>query len=411
MNHQHTGCPQRASVGFPNLGLTVALLVAVLSTYTRNLRADIATTNPDSLLSQSESAVAWTNQSITRTEIQGRNQVDGRITNSFETTVQRFCDEGRLRIITDTNGDKKQRFDVLATNGLRVYYGEVARHGQIATSSGNISKWEKWDNGFSGNGGFLDSNFDFGSAATFSSALELLRTGKMQLRPDVETINGLPCNVLESETPIGELTVWIAPSEGYNLAKLEFHSKPGSGEQHNEEPLSILFDRAEYGQIGDRKVLIGGHYLDQWGDPHGITQGIDLNAHRTDVELTAKIDDPTLFTPSFVADGAQMVVDEDRTSGIIYVWKDGKAIPYEDDSTLTSIRDQIAEINAEKVVPEIPTTTQPSNSGGDTLPTGVGGGFIQPSLLSPWTLAAGIGAGVVLLVIAGLLTWPRKKHV
>ena len=45
------------------------------------------------------------------------------------------------------------------------------------------------------------------------------------MRPEIESIEGASCYVLEAETPKGRYTLWMDPNHGYNFAKLHFEGQ------------------------------------------------------------------------------------------------------------------------------------------------------------------------------------------
>jgi hypothetical protein len=386
-------------------------MIAIMSTMAVASAARAADSDVDALLDKARQAVAWCTLSATTTQIVSKVEQDGQAVQTLQGTMRRFRDGAKVREVLDATVEARgqkdaRRSDVLFADGMRVFYVEGIS-AQVAMTPDKSAKYAVGTLVDSTAGGFLDGFFDFCNGTAKPTMqnqclFDLAQSGNATLRTQDDSTQGVVCKVVDSETSLGHLAIWIAPSEGFNVAKVEF-SRTGAVAQ----PYSILFDQAEFGQNSGRNVLIRGHFRQTAGSPaHAGMIVVDVTAHRTAVDSAPTFDAST-FNTSFIKDGTQTFVEEDLGSGVQYVWQDGKAVPYKDEATLTSIHDQIAEVRAENGAGDSPTTQASSSAPQEA----VGDGFIQPTSLSPWVIGGGIGAGAILLVIAGLLAWPKRKNV
>ncbi len=58
--------------------------------------------------------------------------------------------------------------------------------------------------------------------------LILKKAKSLSLHAKTENITGSDCYVIDSETNFGRISLWIDPAHGYNIARAEYKSKPGS---------------------------------------------------------------------------------------------------------------------------------------------------------------------------------------
>jgi hypothetical protein len=370
------------------------------------------------LLSQARAATSWFSESAVVCQVELRNGQGGIDEETLTENLQEFRSAGSMRVIADITdqmqGHKSSgRYDWLTADGKRIFYVDGVL-GNICTSAENLAKWSKIDLQDPRLAGFLDGNYDFGQlTGTQVSVFDWAQSGSPALRSSTETVDGAECSVVDSDTAIGKISIWIAPSQGYNVAKLQFQSKPSPADQQGNPngniPISVTFDNAEFSQQGDRKILVGGR-LHKIAGPTalGVSYYTDVKAHRSSVDLNPTFD-LAVFTTSFIANGTKMAVAEDQKSGIQYVWQDGKAMPYKDEATLTSIRGEIAKVRAENAAGD---STQPSGdvqNAGQPQSTPDVADSSDSSIFSPWMTAVGIGAGAILIAIAAILLLAKKK--
>jgi hypothetical protein len=160
----------------------------------------------------------------------------------------------------------------------------------------------------------------------------LRRSGKATVRRQPEAVNGSDCYVIEARTREGQLTVWLDPAHGYNVAKITVAQKQG--------------DRA------DGQVLPRGHssarsltntsfkQIDSTWIPTAYTTHTRINRPGfmvmeggTRSEISEFLIDPNhaalrSFELSDFPEGEKVVYFENgRILPGSYIWKNGRPVP------------------------------------------------------------------------------------
>jgi hypothetical protein len=106
-----------------------------------------------------------------------------------------------------------------------------------------------------------------------------------------------------------------------------------------------------------------------------------------------------------VPDGTPVIWQDDGASGVKYVWKQGKAVPYVDIPTMTSIQQEIAKLQNEGRATALPT----GQASPASTPSAMN--FVIQSdssaVFTYFTIGAMAG-GCILLATAIWLLLPRK---
>ena len=156
----------------------------------------------------------------------------------------------------------------------------------------------------------------------------------VRVRPQTELVNDVNCYVLEASTPHGQYTVWIDPTHGYSLAKIE-HKTQGS---------HIAVSNTAFSQINAAwvpvKMVFDGLVL--------ISPEHDWGYHQ-EINVTKLMVNPDHGSQrSFLADDipagteCRFVVGTGRRMPGHYVWRDDKPVPSVDGEILAQL-DRIAE--------------------------------------------------------------------
>ena len=195
---------------------------------------------------------------------------------------------------------------------------------QLNRDPESVETWRRGNLADTRVGGFLDGwAGDVEGGA--QSVIELSRKGSVKLSAVAEVVDGVDCRVVESETPAGIVRIWVAPAQGYNIAKFTI-GRPAASDKRGPS-YQMVFDQAKFATVGGRIVVAGGHYQEKHiADPsqaEGESWDQEATAERPEVDLHPRFDEPGLFTASGIPNGASVLVvgDEGR-----YTWKDGKPV-------------------------------------------------------------------------------------
>ena len=154
-----------------------------------------------------------------------------------------------------------------------------------------------------------------------------------RVRPQMESIQGTDCHVLDAETPSGRYTIWIEPNHGYNFAKLHYE-KPGT---------DMVVSNTAFGRFGEAWVPT----KMEW--EVCLTQSRDVDVrYRQEIAVTEFEIDPNYgthkpFVMEDVPAGTETLFlagNGQRVPGG-FVWGDGKPCPCLDEETLDYL-DRIA---------------------------------------------------------------------
>jgi hypothetical protein len=159
-----------------------------------------------------------------------------------------------------------------------------------------------------------------------------------------ETIETIPCKVVQAKTRFGTIALWIAESKGYATMKFVFDKsaedifdddKPLSktrlysverGEKESLVHWSAVLDDVSVDKIDNAFVPVAGRLT--------ITQRLSGGSEiihqyiykRTDVKLNPNFDETDAFVTD-LAEGSQISNEDDRKSGVQYVWRNGEVVP------------------------------------------------------------------------------------
>jgi hypothetical protein len=365
------------------------------------------------LIARSEKASVWVDSADLTTHLVYSVQ-DGGTSRKFNLLVRQFVDNsGDTRIdsdITGTDGAHSgittRRLDLFAGSRHGVFFPDVKRPViQLSRSQADLQRWHEIDRCDVHDAGFLAGRLAGGSFID-ASIFDLLRRGNPQLN-GLDQLDGVACSVVEEHSANSTIRIWIAPSLGYNFLKFEVSDTASI--DGSPSSFTASFDNARTAEQQGRIYLAAGHYHDtvgsEGGDGSGLTE--DAEAERTEVNISpSPQNNPQLFTFDEVPNGAEVRFDGGSTSGVRYIWSDGQAIPYVDKAAIISIRQNIEQLRAD----ELGTTATRPGVSSENRPANQSVGFIESEIMPPWMLGAGVAAGALLLVIAGVLVWPRSKN-
>lgn len=178
-----------------------------------------------------------------------------------------------------------------------------------------------------------------------SSVIDLARAGKLSPRVEHETIDGVECYVVTSEIPGGQVRLWIAPTKGYNPLKYIVRWKDIPPPRHRDLTLSVSI--TDFLCVDGRILPAAGQFQADWVEHRGTQYSMQITTRRTKIDLHPTFDEPGLFTPAGIPDGAQVSFQQEETDKrpiVFYVWRNGRPvleITPEDRNTLQQIDSEI----------------------------------------------------------------------
>jgi hypothetical protein len=172
-----------------------------------------------------------------------------------------------------------------------------------------------------------------------------LMAGAASLRlRGIEAIGETPCKVVEAKTRHGTYAMWIAESKGclplkvsYEIGPDDLHEyeddrpfseitipTPG-GRKHAGSTSSGILEEVTVAHIGDTFVPVAGKFTrTEW---YTDVRLFAVNAYkRTEIELNPRFEGTDAFVTD-LPEGAVLNNMTDQTSGVIYEWHAGKAVP------------------------------------------------------------------------------------
>ncbi len=205
------------------------------------------------------------------------------------------------------------------------------RQGAMAVyHAGTLSKAAVWDLVVAKTGAFAWGYIGAGGARIDV----FLRQGRnAHVRPQTERVNDANCYIVEARTPEGQYSVWIDPTHGYSMAKLE----------HKTQDSHLVVSNTAFGQVNAAwmplrmvfDILVTIPPQHDWG-------------YHQEINVTKLLVNPDhRERKSFLTDDippgteCRFLVGMDRLMPGRYVWRDDKPIPSIDGEILAQL-DRIA---------------------------------------------------------------------
>jgi hypothetical protein len=233
-----------------------------------------------------------------------------------------------------------------------------------------------------------------------------------------EEVNGVKCQRLETHTPYGALSVWIAPELGYSLQKCSTTTRAGVDLGNDGTPFKyewndhitvtawFSIESVQVKRVGDAFVPVSLQYSQMTEDQHGTIGGSRISITVSDLELSPQFDAAS-FTLQKAVDGVEVryVVSEERTvSG--YEWRNGKVSMLANEKTREGIVATMANIASGKSVNSESTASQSDDPNvGKTSPSG----YWSNRMFRCIGLGV-IGGGLLLLGISGRAYFRRAQE-
>ncbi len=266
------------------------------------------------------------------------------------------------------------------------YFNSAVKEIQIHTDQAHFAEFRDEVVLAARTGAYLDGYVDLGNG-TGTTLVKMIRGGSSRIDPKFQTVDGVQCCLVTTNTTWGKLSLWLSPSNGYLPAKgtlePDFSRTPDSY-------VGFTLDSVTFGTTGSNAVMLQGRYEShsKYGD-YLLDQKIV--AHRNSIELNPDFAaNPNIFAPSDAAEGSRVIMEDAKTRTINYIWKQGKAVPYMDPAVLDQIKAEIyhsdigSDSSAEKLPP--PTAHEPSPSSIANIATTVqqnGHALAEPVVISP----------------------------
>ncbi len=175
---------------------------------------------------------------------------------------------------------------------------------------------------------------------TFERIDKVLRHAQtLSLRDELEEVNGIPCYVLDGETSVGDLTVWIDPQHGFAVARRQIEVNKAAGHirygkalrfDTSSETVEILrFEQFDGAWLGTKAI--------RRQQRTGSGKEYKDTSHVTITEFVLDPDHEALgsFEMDDVPNGTLVIVIP--VGHIRYVWHDGELIKHVDDDVVAQI--------------------------------------------------------------------------
>jgi hypothetical protein len=177
--------------------------------------------------------------------------------------------------------------------------------------------------------------------------VSLRKSGNATVRARTEAVNGSNCYVVEADTTQGQLTVWIDPAHGYNVAKTTVTQKEGDLVGHQVLPrgheTSRVLTNTSFKQVDGAWIPVA--YVTQ---TRIMRPGFMIMEGGTHSEITEFLINPdheamkSFEVNDFPEGGKVAYFENGRVLPVWFVWKDGRPVPDVDPSVNREL-DQIAE--------------------------------------------------------------------
>ncbi|UCG48022.1 MAG: hypothetical protein JSU94_21405 [Phycisphaerales bacterium] len=188
-------------------------------------------------------------------------------------------------------------------------------------------------------GNFLDGALPIAGGA--NHIVELLRQ-KPRLRSGTEEIDGVPCYVVESSTPQGVLTAWIAPQKGYNALKYVLRGGNNVASDSTSGGWAVVVDSIDVQKIGDRHVPVSGQRTHTIEFKDGQVTTYVTKVKRSDIELNPDFQRLDAFKIN-LPEGTRVRIEE--FPGVHYIFQKGKIVPNVDNLFFEQIDTAIRRMN------------------------------------------------------------------
>ncbi len=160
----------------------------------------------------------------------------------------------------------------------------------------------------------------------------LRKSGKATVRGQTEAVNGSNCYVIEAHTPQGQLTVWIDPAHGHNVAKITVTQKEGDLADGQVLPrgheVARVLTNTSFKQVAGTWIPVA--YLTQ---TRIMRPGFMVMEGGTRSEITEFLLDPDhaalkSFDLSDFPEGERVIYFENgRILPVSYIWRNGRPVP------------------------------------------------------------------------------------
>jgi hypothetical protein len=182
---------------------------------------------------------------------------------------------------------------------------------------------------------------------------ELLLDAKDRRLRGEETVGGVPCKVVEGSTPYGKIALWIARTQGFITLKVVYQ-KAGDDLYEDGKPISrqspYLVAEGDERPIEGCRVVVDdvvarevqkGVYVPVAGrlvETVSLGGGKDIvttyRYQRSDIILSPRFEGTDAFKTD-LPDNVVVTNLDDKESGVVYKWRDGRVIAAYSDFVMT----------------------------------------------------------------------------
>jgi len=260
---------------------------------------------------------------------------------------------------------------------------------------------------------------------------EIMQEGSnLQLRDEMEPVDGHKCYVLESKNEYGEKTLWLDPEDGFNPRRIVLRTRaeniygltplgappePLDSRWLVREPRSqivenvLTVDSVEIEEVDGVPVIVGAQIVRERFFENGLSTTMRSIVKRTHIDLNPDFEAVGAFKME-VPDGTPVFYPSEPSSSAIRLeWRDGKVVPTVDTAAIDAI---------EREIPNLAPESTPSPRGEDqqmkdrTLsdPATAVGDQEQASRMGYLAVAICVLIGALILGTAGSLVLKRRQR-
>ena len=220
----------------------------------------------------------------------------------------------------------------------------------------------------------------------------LAEASNINFRPQMDSVNGINCYVIDADTTSGKYSLWIDPEHGYSIAKAKIHKsgddilygKPISKHEAPKIPKGVVvrvkvpgkikdftfsLDKVEFQKVSEGWVPVEAEYQFSTKYVDGRVIAEKKSHKRLQIDLDPNFKAIGAFVPN-IPDNTNIAIE--GVDGIGYRWLQGKPVPNIDKyffEQLSDVSEQIKHgIKSEVVEP----TNEKTETSSKEMPNAIG---------------------------------------
>lgn len=259
---------------------------------------------------------------------------------------------------------------ILTEDQLMSYDMDIGKPPKVLLIDGSMKSVEKLRQALGPNlgmGRLLDGIIFGGDDKSF---VEVMRgASSLQLREEMEVVDGYPTYVLEADTKYGKHILWIDPEYGFNPRRIVIHKNIGDFYHKTKlgvppPPLrpglnamipwcarvrtELTVESIEIEKVGEVFVLVSAKITDHAEYENGQFTEVTTTCKRTDIDFNSDFEAMMEAFLSNIPDGTRVsFLDGRGISGVRYEWFNGKVRSKVDENFLADLDSKIEQLGNE----------------------------------------------------------------